>query len=163
LIDREQNIVSHGSSFFFMDVLRLALPRIAAGEAGASPSNRCPRTLSIRVSSVRLRITVVKTNTYINASGGTALALFLMGFQFTGTEILLRYSWALIWALIAMAVAANLAGANDLKELYELALTRDATLQAAGFQRDAAITCRHDQVRRRDQSKSVGRAGSCAC
>jgi outer membrane protein len=51
---------------------------------------------------------------------------------------MLRYSWA----LIAMALAADLAGANDLKELYELALTRDATLQAAGFQRDAAIEAR---------------------
>jgi outer membrane protein len=45
-------------------------------------------------------------------------------------------------ALIAMALAANLAAANDLKELYELALTRDASLQAAGFQRDAAIEAR---------------------
>jgi outer membrane protein len=51
---------------------------------------------------------------------------------------MLRYSWA----LIAMALAANFAGANDLKELYELALTRDASLQAAGFQRDAAIEAR---------------------
>ena len=45
-------------------------------------------------------------------------------------------------ALIAMALAANLAAANDLKDLYELALTRDASLQAAGFQRDAAIEAR---------------------
>jgi outer membrane protein len=45
-------------------------------------------------------------------------------------------------ALIAMVLAAQLADANDLKELYELALTRDATLQAAGFQRDAAIEAR---------------------
>jgi outer membrane protein len=44
--------------------------------------------------------------------------------------------------LIAMVLAAKLANANDLKELYELALTRDATLQAAGFQRDAAIEAR---------------------
>src|SRR5271155_7731 len=44
--------------------------------------------------------------------------------------------------LIAMVLAAKLADANDLKELYELALTRDATLQAAGFQRDAAIEAR---------------------
>jgi len=61
-----------------------------------------------------------------------------MGFKFTSAEMLLRYSWA----LIAMALAANLAGANDLKELYELALMRDASLQAAGFQRDAAIEAR---------------------
>jgi len=39
-------------------------------------------------------------------------------------------------------LAANAAGANDLKELYQLALTRDASLQAAGFQRDAAIEAR---------------------
>jgi outer membrane protein len=51
---------------------------------------------------------------------------------------MLRYSLA----LIAMVLAAKLADANDLKELYELALTRDATLQAAGFQRDAAIEAR---------------------
>jgi outer membrane protein len=51
---------------------------------------------------------------------------------------MLRFSLA----LIAMVSAAKLADANDLKELYELALTRDATLQAAGFQRDAAIEVR---------------------
>ncbi|MGH9561157.1 MAG: TolC family protein [Terracidiphilus sp.] len=41
-----------------------------------------------------------------------------------------------------MVLAAKAAEANDLKDLYELALTRDATLQAAGFQRDAAIEAR---------------------
>jgi outer membrane protein len=46
------------------------------------------------------------------------------------------------WMLIAVVLAANTAGANDLKELYELALTRDASLQAAAFQRDAAIEAR---------------------
>jgi outer membrane protein len=51
---------------------------------------------------------------------------------------MLRYSLA----LIAMALAAQFADANDLTALYELALTRDATLQAAGFQRDAAIEAR---------------------
>src|SRR5579864_2086252 len=51
---------------------------------------------------------------------------------------MLRYSPA----MIAMALAANLSCANDLKDLYELALTRDASLQAAGFQRDAAIEAR---------------------
>jgi outer membrane protein len=49
-----------------------------------------------------------------------------------------RYSLA----LIAMVLAVKIAQANDLKELYELALTRDASLQAAGFQRDAAIEVR---------------------
>jgi outer membrane protein len=51
---------------------------------------------------------------------------------------MLRYSLA----LISMVLAAKLASANDLIELYELALTRDASLQAAGFQRDAAIEAR---------------------
>jgi outer membrane protein len=51
---------------------------------------------------------------------------------------MLRYSPA----LMAMVLAVNIAHANDLKELYELALTRDASLQAAGFQRDAAIEVR---------------------
>src|SRR5580700_3093598 len=45
-------------------------------------------------------------------------------------------------AFIAAALAAMAANANDLKELYELAVTRDASLQAAGFQRDAAIEAR---------------------
>src|ERR1700678_819304 len=51
---------------------------------------------------------------------------------------MLRYSLA----LIAMALAAQLADANDLTTLYELALTRDDTLRTAGFQRDAAIEAR---------------------
>jgi len=51
---------------------------------------------------------------------------------------MLRYSWM----LIAAVLVANAAGANDLKALYELALTRDATLQAAAYQRDAAIEAR---------------------
>jgi outer membrane protein len=50
----------------------------------------------------------------------------------------LRYSPV----LIAMVLAAQFAHANDLKDLYDLALTRDASLQAAGFQRDAAIEAR---------------------
>jgi outer membrane protein len=45
-------------------------------------------------------------------------------------------------ALIAIALAAQAASANDLKQLYELALSRDAALQAAGFQRDAAVEAR---------------------
>ncbi len=45
-------------------------------------------------------------------------------------------------ALVAMGLAAGAARANDLKELYELALTRDASLQASGFARDAAIEAR---------------------
>jgi outer membrane protein len=45
-------------------------------------------------------------------------------------------------AFIAAALAAMAANANDLKDLYELALMRDASLQAAAFQRDAAIESR---------------------
>jgi outer membrane protein len=51
---------------------------------------------------------------------------------------MLRYSLT----LISIVLSAKLASANDLIELYELALTRDASLQAAGFQRDAAIEAR---------------------
>jgi outer membrane protein len=47
------------------------------------------------------------------------------------------------WSImLAMLLAGAAAAANDLKQLYELALTRDATLQAASFQRDAAIEAR---------------------
>jgi len=46
------------------------------------------------------------------------------------------------WALIVVAVAADFAAANDLQRYYELALTRDTTLQAAHFQRDALIEAR---------------------
>jgi len=52
-----------------------------------------------------------------------------------------QYSMALTASLVLMLMA-KVAGANDLKQLYEVALTRDATLQAAGFQRDAAIEAR---------------------
>jgi outer membrane protein len=45
-------------------------------------------------------------------------------------------------ALMALLFASKLAMANDLKDLYELALSRDASLQAAGFQRDAAVEVR---------------------
>jgi len=41
--------------------------------------------------------------------------------------------------ILAVTLVVTAARANDLKDLYELALSRDATLQAAGFQRDAAI------------------------
>jgi outer membrane protein len=50
-----------------------------------------------------------------------------------------RNSLILLAMTLAMALAMNAAHANDLKDLYELALTRDASLQAAGFQRDAAV------------------------
>jgi outer membrane protein len=45
-----------------------------------------------------------------------------------------------------MVVSANVADANDLKEFYELALTRDTTLQAAHFQRDALIEARPQAI-----------------
>src|ERR1700730_13120629 len=45
-------------------------------------------------------------------------------------------------ALGAMVLTVNSAEANDLKEFYELALTRDTTLQAAHFQRDALVEAR---------------------
>jgi outer membrane protein TolC len=44
--------------------------------------------------------------------------------------------------LLALVMATVPAAANDLLALYQLALTRDATLQAATFQRDAAIEAR---------------------
>src|SRR5262249_5057827 len=45
-------------------------------------------------------------------------------------------------ALMALAVGAASARANDLLDLYRLALARDAVLQAATYQRDAAIEVR---------------------
>src|ERR1700678_148185 len=51
---------------------------------------------------------------------------------------MLRYSPA----IVAILLLARSAAANDLSQLYELALTRDATLQAATFQRDAGIETR---------------------
>jgi outer membrane protein len=51
---------------------------------------------------------------------------------------MLRYSLA----LMALVLADGPASANDLAQFYELARSRDATLQAARFQRDAAIEAR---------------------
>jgi outer membrane protein len=48
--------------------------------------------------------------------------------------------------LIVSALAAGSAGANDLKDLYELATQRDTTLQAAHFQRDALIEARPQAI-----------------
>jgi outer membrane protein len=45
-------------------------------------------------------------------------------------------------AFTAMGLMMSAVRANDLKDLYGLALTRDASLQAAGFSRDAAIEAR---------------------
>jgi outer membrane protein len=46
------------------------------------------------------------------------------------------------WSLGILILAAQGAQANDLKQFYELALTRDTTLQAAHFQRDALVEAR---------------------
>lgn len=50
------------------------------------------------------------------------------------------------YLLATLAVVAQAAAANDLKEFYELALTRDTTLQAAHFQRDALVEARPQAI-----------------
>ena len=45
-----------------------------------------------------------------------------------------------------MILATNFAPANDLKAFYQLALTKDTTLQAARFQRDALIEARPQAI-----------------
>lgn len=49
-------------------------------------------------------------------------------------------------AFLVLALAANAASANDLKQFYELAQTRDTTLQAARFQHDALIEARPQAI-----------------
>jgi outer membrane protein len=46
----------------------------------------------------------------------------------------------------ALALAAQAACANDLKQFYELAQTQDTTLQAAHFQRDALVEARPQAI-----------------
>jgi outer membrane protein len=48
--------------------------------------------------------------------------------------------------LVVLALTANLASANDLKQYYDLALTRDTTLAEAHFQRDALIEARPQAI-----------------
>jgi outer membrane protein len=48
--------------------------------------------------------------------------------------------------LSLMVIAADVAGANDLTQYYELALTRDTTLAAAHFQRDALVEARPQAI-----------------
>jgi outer membrane protein len=48
--------------------------------------------------------------------------------------------------LILTLAAARAAGANELKRLYELAQTRDTTLQAAQYQRDALVEARPQAI-----------------
>lgn len=57
----------------------------------------------------------------------------------------LRFIARSIWAFFVV-VAAPACPANDLKQLYELALTRDTTLQAARFQHDALIEARPQAI-----------------
>jgi len=51
-----------------------------------------------------------------------------------------------MWAFFVVALAAPACPANDLKQFYELALTRDTTLQAARFQHDALIEARPQAI-----------------
>jgi len=60
----------------------------------------------------------------------------------------LRPSWIflLLWHATGLAAAAGVVRANDLQRLYETALGRDATLQIARFQRDAAVETRPQAI-----------------
>jgi outer membrane protein len=81
--------------------------------------------------------------TYGQAGAGTTLALSVLDRIFMGvTRVRLRS----LWVLVLMAYAANACRANDLKQFYELALTRDTTLQAARFQHDALIEARPQAI-----------------
>jgi outer membrane protein len=64
--------------------------------------------------------------------------LMLIGNAISFTELTLRYAPALILFVLCCGPARG----NDLQRLYELALQRDTTLQAANSQRDAAIETR---------------------
>ena len=50
------------------------------------------------------------------------------------------------FVLGVLVLMAQVAAANDLKEFYELAQTRDTTLQAAHFQRDALVEARPQAI-----------------
>jgi outer membrane protein len=54
--------------------------------------------------------------------------------------------WRCSVALIIWLVAATRAEANDLEQYYQLALTRDTTLQVAHFQRDALVEARPQAI-----------------
>ena len=107
------------------------LSRVSAGVRG-----HCPRTSR----GLRMESNTIENNGLCIVDAGMPLAL---------SWIMKRYSAALIAALFA----SKLAIANDLKDLYELALSRDASLQAAGFQRDAAV-----EVRPQKRGHRLGRA-----
>ena len=57
-------------------------------------------------------------------------------------DVVLRWSLKGIALGIALLGSGGVAHGNDLKDLYDLAQTRDTTLQVAHFQRDAAIEVR---------------------
>jgi outer membrane protein len=59
--------------------------------------------------------------------------------------LLLYMKGSIAWTVMMLTVA-QVAGANDLKRLYDLALARDTTLQAAQFQRDALIEARPQAI-----------------
>jgi outer membrane protein len=64
-----------------------------------------------------------------------------------GTPLALSYAmFRCLLALSLMVLSANTAEANDLKAFYELALTRDTTLQTAHFERDALIEARPQAI-----------------
>jgi outer membrane protein len=50
------------------------------------------------------------------------------------------------YVVVALALTAQVTAANDLQQFYELALTRDTTLQAAHFQRDALVEARPQAI-----------------
>ncbi len=50
------------------------------------------------------------------------------------------------WIIVLSVFAADCARANDLQQLYEIARGRDATLQIASFQRDAAVETRPQAI-----------------
>jgi outer membrane protein len=81
--------------------------------------------------------------TYGVASVGTVLALQELVQEFAGATPLILRS---LPALVLMGLLAQASVANDLKQFYELAQTRDTTLQAARFQHDALIEARPQAI-----------------
>jgi outer membrane protein len=64
-----------------------------------------------------------------------------------GTALALSWRmWRKALIFSALLSSAPLAAANDLKQFYELALTRDTTLQVAHFQRDALVEARPQAI-----------------
>src|ERR1700722_20958302 len=64
-----------------------------------------------------------------------------------GTRLALSYGmYRVAFVLVASALTARVAAANDLKQFYELAQNRDTTLQAAHFQRDALVETRPQAI-----------------